>query len=52
VQPERIHITMAAPASYAALLGHHMTALHADVITYELDDHGYTPAVTLASHVP
>ena len=45
--PQRIHITMSAPAAFAALLGHHLTALNADILTYELDDDRYTNSLTL-----
>ncbi len=45
--PRRIHLTIAAPAAYATLLGHHLTALRADLMTYELDDTSYTEALTI-----
>jgi hypothetical protein len=52
IRPMRIHLTMAAPAAYAALLGHHMTALTGDVITYEHHDDRYHQALTLEATTP
>lgn len=52
LQSRRIHLTMAAPAAFAALLGHHTTALESDMVTYEFDGRGYVPAITLSPGTP
>lgn len=52
VRPQRIHLTISAPAAYAALLGHHMTALQAEVVTYELDGSSYTPTLSIHTTTP
>ena len=47
LRPSRIHLAMSTPAAFAVLLGHHMTALRSDIITYEEDGSGYTEALTI-----
>ncbi len=47
LRPSTIHITQAAPAAFAGLLGHHLTALNADIVTYELDHYRYTSVLTI-----
>lgn len=49
VQPQRIHLTISAPAPYAALLGHGMTALEADVLLHELDGAAYSATLLIPS---
>ena len=52
VRPNRIHVTMAVPAAFAALLGYHATALSSDVVVYEFDGDRYVPAVVVPSNAP
>lgn len=52
IRPNKIHFTMAAPASFAALLGYHLTSLEADIVTYEFDNHEYHPALVIPSDSP
>ena len=52
LRPSRIHITISAPAAFAVLLGHHLTALEADLITYELDGGAYIAALRLNAQGP
>ena len=52
LRPHRIHLTMAVPAAFAALLGYHATALSSDVVVYEFDDNRYVPAVVVPSNTP
>jgi hypothetical protein len=52
LRPHRIHLTMAVPAAFAALLGYHATALSSDVVVYEFDDNRYVPAVVVSSNTP
>ncbi len=48
----RIHIVTAAPAAYVALLGHHLTALQADLHLYEPNSGGYIRAMELPQVIP
>lgn len=41
LQPRQIHITMSAPAAFAVLFGHHMTAMGSELIMYEFDGSDY-----------
>jgi len=43
---------MAAPAAFAGLLGHHLSALQADIIGYELGSEGYVPTVMVPGITP
>lgn len=52
LRPSKIHLTQAAPAAFAALLGHQLTALDADVTCYELDCAQYTAALTVPHVTP
>ncbi len=52
LRPSKIHLTQAAPAAFAALLGHQLTALDADVTCYELDGAQYTAALTVPHVTP
>lgn len=53
LRPTTIHITQAAPAAFAGLLGHHLTALNADITSYELDHDGqYIPALSIPCTTP
>jgi len=52
LRPNRIHLAMSAPAAYAGLLGHHLTALEADIVTYELAGGAYTVAMTVRGATP
>ncbi len=52
LRPSTIHITQAAPAAFAGLLGHRLTALNADIVTYELDVDRYTPVFTIPHAQP
>jgi len=52
-KPGRIHLAVAAPAAFGALLGHHLTSLRADLVTYELDaDGSYVTALTIPADTP
>ena len=50
--PNTIHFAQAVPAAFAALLGHHLTALSANLTSYELNDDCYTPVLTIPSTTP
>lgn len=52
LRPKKIHLTMAAPAGFAALLGHHLTSLEADIVTYEFADYKYHRALVIPSNSP
>ncbi|WP_423916844.1 SAVED domain-containing protein [Candidatus Poriferisodalis sp.] len=52
LRPATIHLTQATPAAFAALLGHHLTALGANVTCYELDGARYTAALTIPHAAP
>ena len=52
LMPNKIHLTMAAPASFAALLGHHLTSLEADMVTYEFANNEYHEALVIPSVSP
>ena len=52
LRPKNIHLTMAAPAGFAALLGHHLTSLEADIVTYEFADYKYHRALVIPSASP
>ena len=52
LRPEKIHLAMAAPAGFAALLGYHLTSLEADIVTYEFADFKYLPALLIPSDSP
>lgn len=52
VQSDTIHIAQAVPAAFAALLGHHLTALSANLQSYELEDDCYIPALRIAPTTP
>ena len=52
LRPNKIHLTMAAPAGFAALLGHHMTSLEADIVSYEFANHVYHEALVIPSVSP
>ena len=52
LKPSTIHLMMAVPAAFAGLLGHHLSALQADIVAYELGDDSYAPAVTLRRTTP
>lgn len=52
VQPDTIHFTQAVPAAFAALLGYHLTALSANLTSYELQDDRYIAALTLPPTAP
>ena len=46
VRPSEIHVVLASPVEFAAALGHHMTALEADIVLYEYSG-GYRPVLRL-----
>ncbi|MYB74587.1 MAG: toll/interleukin-1 receptor domain-containing protein [Acidimicrobiia bacterium] len=50
--PNAIHFTQAVPAAFAALLGHHLTALNANLTSYELQDDCYVAVLTLPPTTP
>ena len=52
VHPNTIHLTQAVPAAFAALLGHHLTALSANLTTYELNNDRYIPVLTIPPGTP
>ena len=52
LRPPCIHITMAAPAAFAALLGYHATALTSEVISYEFDGERYRRSMCLPPTQP
>jgi hypothetical protein len=52
LRPERVHLTMAVPAAFAALLGHHTPAISSEVATYEFDGTRYVPAVVITPTAP
>ena len=52
VHPSTIHFAQAVPAAFTALLGHHLTALSANLTSYELNDDCYTPVLTIPSTTP
>ena len=51
-RPDTIHFTQAVPAAFAALLGHHLTALGANLTSYELDGDRYVPTLTIPPTTP
>ncbi len=52
VHPSTIHFAQAVPAAFAALLGHHLTALSGNLTSYELNDGSYTPVLTIPPTTP
>lgn len=52
LRPKKIHLTMAAPAGFAALLGYHLTSLEADIVTYEFANYKYHKALVIPSVSP
>ncbi len=52
LRPRNIHLSMAVPAGFAALLGYHLTALEADIVTYEFADYEYYRALVIPSVSP
>ena len=50
--PDTIHFAQAVPAAFAALLGHHLTALGANLTSYELTDDRYVPVLTIPPTTP
>ena len=52
IMPNKIHLTMAAPAGFAALLGYHLTSLEADIVTYEFANYEYHEALVIPSVSP
>ena len=50
--PDTIHFTQAVPAAFAALLGHHLTALRANLTSYELNGDHYIPVLTIPPTTP
>ena len=52
VHPSTIHFAQAVPAAFAALLGHHLTALSANLTTYELKSDRYIPVLAIAPTTP
>ena len=46
-RPGEIHVFLSTPATFAAALGHHMTAMEADIVLYEHGDNGYRRSMVL-----
>ena len=52
VQPEAIHFTQAVPAAFASILGYHLTALSANLTSYELENNRYVAVLSLPPTTP
>ena len=50
-RPKKIHVVLATPAVFAAALGHHMTALEADIVLYEHGSEGYRRSLVLKKEI-
>lgn len=46
-QPKEIHVVLSTPAVFAAALGHHMTAMEANIVLYEHGSGGYRQSLVL-----
>ena len=52
LRPAVIHVALSAPAAFAGLLGHHLSALQADIVSYELGSEGYVETVRVPCTAP
>lgn len=51
LRPGTVHLTLSAPAAFAVLLGHHLTALDAAIALYELDG-SYRESLRIPANSP